>query len=115
MGTRTVQRQRANAVILSVACIALALGITDNASGSPQSGISFGKGTPAVSLSTTSLAFGSQFVNTTSTAHTVTLSNTGNSTLIISSIMVNGTNRTNFAETNTCGRLLAAGATARSA
>jgi hypothetical protein len=30
METRAVQRQRANAVILSTACIALALSITDN-------------------------------------------------------------------------------------
>ena len=108
METRAVQRQRANAVILCTACIALALGITDNARGSPQAAIFFGRGSPAVSLSTASLAFGSQTVGKTSKAQTVTLSNTGNATLFISSIMVNGTNRTSFADTNTCGRFLAA-------
>ena len=71
METRAVQRQRANAVILSTACIALpALSITDNALGSPQS-IFFGRGSPAVSLSPTSLAFGNQSVGKTSTARTV--------------------------------------------
>ena len=110
MGNRVVQRQNANAVILSMACIALALGITDNARGNPEGLISYGRGTPAVSLSRTSLAFGSQSVNTTSTAQTVTLSNTGNATLSISVITVTGANRTNFAEGNTCGRSVAAGA-----
>jgi formiminotetrahydrofolate cyclodeaminase len=93
-----------------MACIALALGITDNARGNPEGLISYGRGTPAVSLSRTSLAFGSQSVNTTSTAQTVTLSNTGNATLSISVITVTGANRTNFAEGNTCGRSVAAGA-----
>ena len=110
METRAVQRQRANAVILSTACIALlALSITDNALGSPQS-MFFGRGSPAVSLSPTSLAFGNQSVGKTSTAHTVNLSNTGNAALSITSLALTGTNGSNFAETNTCGKSLAAGA-----
>jgi len=110
METRTVQRQRANAVILLTACIALALSITDNARGSPQAPPFFLRGTPAVSLSPTSLAFGSQSVGKTSTAQTVTLSNTGNAALSITSLALTGTNGSNFAETNTCGKSLAAGA-----
>ena len=110
METKAVQRQRANAVILSTACIALALSITDNASGSPQGTIFFRRGTPAVSLSPTSLAFGSQHVGTPSTARTVTLSNTGNAALSMTSLAVKGTNSSNFAQTNTCGRSVAAGA-----
>ena len=110
METRAVQRQCANAVILSTACIALlALSITDNALGSPQS-IFFGRGSPAVSLSPTSLAFGNQSVGKTSTARTVTLSNTGNAALSITSLALTGTNGSNFAETNTCGKSLAGGA-----
>ena len=70
METKAVQRQRANAVILSTACIALALSITDNASGSPQGTIFFRRGTPAVSLSRTSLVLGNQSVGTPSTAQT---------------------------------------------
>jgi hypothetical protein len=110
METKAVQRQRANAVILSTACIALALSITDNASGSPQATIFFRRGTPAASLSPTSLAFGSQHIGTPSTARTVTLSNTGNGALSMTSPAVKGTNSSNFAQTNTCGRSLAAGA-----
>ena len=110
METRAVQRQRANAVILSTACIALALSITDNASGSPQAEFLYRTRTPAASLSSTSLAFGSQPVGTTSTARTVTLSNTGNAALRITSLAVKGTNRSNFAQTNRCGSSLAAGA-----
>jgi len=105
-----VQRQRANAVILSTVCIALALSITDNASGSPQAASLFRTGTPAVSLSATSLGFGSQRVGTTSKARTVTLSNTGNAALSITSLAVKGTNRSDFAQNNTCGKWLAAGA-----
>ena len=110
METRPVQRRRANAVILSTACIALALSISDNASGSPQGTIFFRRGTPAVSLSPTSLAFGSQHVGTPSTARTVTLSNTGNAALSMTSLAVKGTNSSNFAQTSTCGRSVAAGA-----
>jgi hypothetical protein len=110
METKAVQRQRANAVILSTACIALALSITDNASGSPQATVFFRRGTPAVSLSPTSLAFGSQHVGTPSTARTVTLRNTGNAALSITSPAVRGTNSSNFAQTSTCGRSVATGA-----
>ena len=110
METRTVQRQRAKAVILSTACIALALSITDNASGSPQASRLFWTGTPAVSLSPTSLAFGSQPVGKTSTARTVTLSNTGRAALSITGLAIKGTNGSNFAQTNTCGKSLAGGA-----
>ena len=100
METRTVQRQRPNALILSTACIALALSITDNASGSPQTVSLSGTGTaPLVSLSPTSLAFGSQPVGTrSSTAYTVKLSNTGNGTLSITSLALTGTNASDFAQ-----------------
>jgi hypothetical protein len=70
METRALQRQRAKAVLLSTACIALALSITNNASGSPQAARFYRTGTPAVSLSPTSLAFGNQPVGTPSTAQT---------------------------------------------
>ena len=47
---------------------------------------------PAAQLSPTSLAFGVQVINTTSSSRAVTLSNTGNSTLSITSIAFTGTN-----------------------
>ena len=57
---------------------------------------------PAVSLSPNSLNFGSQQINTTSTAQTVTLTNSGTADLTISSIGVGGSNASDFAQTNTC-------------
>jgi hypothetical protein len=85
--------------------------ITDNASGSPQTVSLSGTGTAVVvSLSPTSLAFGNQPVGMTSTAQTVTLSNTGNAALSITSLALTGTNASDFAQSNTCGSSLAAGA-----
>ncbi|HXH48429.1 MAG TPA: SBBP repeat-containing protein, partial [Terriglobia bacterium] len=62
---------------------------------------------PAASLSTTSLTFGSQTVNITSSPQTVSLSNSGTAPLLISSITTSG----DFAQTNNCGNALAAGST----
>jgi hypothetical protein len=84
--------------------------ITDNASGSPQTVSLSGTGTATVvSLSATSLAFGNQSVGTTSTAQTVTLSNTGNAALSITGLALTGTNASDFAQTNTCGSSVAGG------
>jgi len=84
---------------------------TDNANGSPQSlGLS-GTGTLAtVSLSPTSLSFGNQSVNTTSGVLSATLTNGGNAALSLSSIALTGANPGDFAQTNTCGTSVAAGA-----
>jgi hypothetical protein len=57
---------------------------------------------PAVSLNPTSLTFAGQTVNTTSAAQTVTLTNSGNAPLAISSISLTGTNSADYAQTNTC-------------
>jgi hypothetical protein len=65
---------------------------------------------PGVSLSPGKLTFASQLVRTTSPAQTVTLTNTGTATLTISSIARAGTNAADFAQTNTCGSSVAAGA-----
>jgi Abnormal spindle-like microcephaly-assoc'd, ASPM-SPD-2-Hydin len=87
-----------------------ALSLTDNATGSPQSVSLTGTGTatsaPVVTLSSSSLTFASQTVGTTSAAQTVTMSNTGNASLTLTSVAASG----DFAETNTCGSSLAAGA-----
>src|SRR5205807_10251252 len=47
---------------------------------------------------------------TASSAQTIKLTNTGNASLTISSIAVSGANAADFAETNTCGSSVAAGA-----
>ena len=82
--------------------------ITDNASGSPQTAALSGTGTSSggttVSLSPTSLAFSPQQIGTTSSSKSVTLTNTGSSTLNISSIVPSG----DFTMTTTCGATLTA-------
>ncbi len=63
------------------------LTVTSNASGSPHRVSLSGTGTaPAALLSAISLSFGNQEVGTQSAAQSVTISNTGNANLVISSI-----------------------------
>jgi hypothetical protein len=77
--------------------------ITDNAVNSPQtvtlSGVGVG---PAVSFGQNSFNVGSQLVTTSGSAQVVTLTNSGNAPLTISSIGIGGTNSGDFAQTNTC-------------
>lgn len=65
---------------------------------------------PAVTLSPTKVSFAAQLVNTTSPPQTVTLTNTGSATLTIGGISFTGPNLSDFAQTNTCGSSVAAGA-----
>ena len=83
--------------------------IRDNAPASPQKITLTGTGT-YVQLSPTSLNFGNQPVGTKSLAKRITLSNKGSVTVSISSISVTGANAGDFAQTNTCGTSVAAGA-----
>jgi hypothetical protein len=88
-----------------------ALAVADNATGSPQSVSLSGTGiSTGANVSPSSVAFGNQSIGATSTAQTVTLSNSGNSALSISSIAVFGTNAGDFGQTNNCGSSVAAGA-----
>ncbi|HWG25892.1 choice-of-anchor D domain-containing protein [Actinospica sp.] len=68
-----------------------------------------GNGSPSATLSASpsSLSFGNQNTGTTSAAQSVTISNTGTAAASISSISTAAP----YAETNTCGGSLAAGAT----
>ena len=83
--------------------------LTDNnnaVAGSTQTVNLTGTGTaPVVSLSTSALTFAGQLAGISSSAQTVTLSNTGNDTLNITSIAASG----DFAQTNNCGTSLSAG------
>ncbi len=63
-------------------------------------------GSPAVNFSPASLTFPGQLVGTQSNPRPVTLTNTGNRTLIITNIATSG----DFSQTNTCGTSVAAGA-----
>jgi ASPM-SPD-2-Hydin domain-containing protein/centrosomal CEP192-like protein/HYDIN/CFA65/VesB family protein len=64
--------------------------------------------TATATLSPSSLSFGNQNIGTTSPSQAITLSNTGASSLSISSIAITGTNAGDFSETNNCGSSLAA-------
>ncbi len=87
------------------------LNIFDNAGGSPQHVSLAGTGIgPMATLNPTSLSFGNQNVGTTSGAKGLELKNSGNSTLTISSIAINGTNAADFAQTNNCPSSLPPGA-----
>jgi hypothetical protein len=67
-----------------------------------------GGGTSAtLSTNPSSLTFGSTTVGATSTAQSVTVTNTGNASASVTSIVASG----DFAQTNTCGTSIAAGAT----
>ncbi|HEV2991129.1 MAG TPA: choice-of-anchor D domain-containing protein, partial [Candidatus Angelobacter sp.] len=84
------------------------LSLSSNSNPAPAAVTLNGTGLGAVaSLSPASLTFGSQLVGTSSSAQTVTLSNTGNTALTISTFVMAG----DFAQTNNCGTSVAAGAT----
>ena len=63
-----------------------------------------------VTASPSSLTFSSRYLNTTSPAQTVTLSNPQTTALSIASIAFTGSNPADFGQTNNCGSSLAAGA-----
>ena len=56
-----------------------------------------------------SLTFANQNVGSTSTAQPATLNNIGSAILLISSIVLNGANPGDFAQTSTCGSSVAPG------
>jgi len=72
--------------------------------------VTFVNSQPSFSLNPTSLAFGNQTIITTSTPRTVTLTNTGSAAAPISVVGINGVNFTDFAQTNNCPSVIAAGA-----
>lgn len=78
--------------------------ISDNATGSPQTVALSGTGTAAgVSLTPSTLTFAGQNPGTPpSSPQTVTLQNTGNGPLTISSISITGADSSDFARTDNC-------------
>jgi hypothetical protein len=79
------------------------LKIADNATGSPQTvpltGTGTAAGTPTASLNPTSLTFGGEVINTTSTALPVTVTNTGGANLVLgpTPLALSGANPGDFA------------------
>ena len=90
------------------------LAFTDSATGSPQTvsltGTGSASGTGTVSLSATTLNFGSVMVGTSSSSLAVTMTNTGTTAVTVSSVVLGGANASQFVFANTCGTSLAAGA-----
>jgi len=91
------------------------LTVSDNAGTGSQTasitGTGASAGSPAVTLSPTSIPFGKWNEGVQSSAVVVTLKNTGTATLNITSITFTGTNPTNFVKTaSTCTTTLAASA-----
>ncbi len=83
--------------------------VTDSDPSSPQSVALSGYGLiagPSVALSSDSLPFAQQAVNSTSPAQIVTLTNNGSATVNITSIAASE----NFSQTNTCGASVSSGA-----
>ncbi len=77
--------------------------------GSPQKVPLTGTST-YVQLVPTTLNFGTQPVGTRSLARKITLTNKGNSAVKITGIAITGADTGDFAETNTCGKSVASGA-----
>jgi Pro-kumamolisin, activation domain/Abnormal spindle-like microcephaly-assoc'd, ASPM-SPD-2-Hydin len=89
-----------------------AVNIADNTFGSPQTVALSGTGVapaPGATLSAQSLTFSAQWVGASATAPNITLTNSGQAALTLSSIGITGTNASSFSETNTCGTSVAAG------
>ena len=83
------------------------LSVVDNAAGNPHTVALTGTGVgPDASLSASALLFGSQPLGTTSGAQVETLTNDGAATMTLAGVQITGA----FAQTNTCGASLAAGA-----
>jgi hypothetical protein len=64
---------------------------------------------PVAQVAPSNLTFGSQTVGVVSEAQSVTLNNTGDAALSLTSIAVIGANPSDFAQTNNCGSSVAAG------
>jgi hypothetical protein len=98
----------------SASAMSAVLTLSDNASPSTQtasiSGTGVVAGTPAVTLTPASIAFGSETVGSTSGSQAITVKNTGSAALNLSSAALGGANATAFKLTNGCASTLAAGA-----
>jgi hypothetical protein len=88
--------------------------LTDNAAGSSQTISLNGTGIGAlVTLSSTSISFGSEPVGDSTNAQAITVTNSGYLPLDIGSIRLTGPGVTSFVTSNTCGASLAMGAACR--
>ena len=70
----------------------------------------YGSQPSSLTLSSTSLTFGSQTVGTASSAQSVTVSNSGTAAVSVTGVSLSGSNPGDFSQTNTCGTSIPAGA-----
>jgi FG-GAP-like repeat/Abnormal spindle-like microcephaly-assoc'd, ASPM-SPD-2-Hydin/Protein of unknown function (DUF1573) len=87
------------------------LTIKDNAAGSASQSVALSGTGTAMSITPSSLTFGTQNLGTTSAPQVVSVTNKSTSAVTVNSVSFTGTNSTDFAQTNTCGKSLAADAT----
>jgi hypothetical protein len=85
--------------------------VNDNATNSPQSATLTGTATssPTLTLSTTALNFGNQSDGTSSANTAITVTNTGATTVVFSSIAITGAGSSSFPWSNNCPASLTAG------
>jgi hypothetical protein len=99
---------------LAAGSLSAAVSITDNAPGSPQAVGLSGMGTatlaPAATLSPLNVSFLNQYVKNAGAPKTVTLTNTGTATLVITNVAISPTDFGMASTQTTCGSSLAAGA-----
>ena len=93
MPSRTLQRQSVTAAVLLVAFLAFAMFSISCGGGGATNAAPATFDPPAASLSPASLSFGAQPVESSSSAKTVTLTNSGNAALSITSLAVSGAKR----------------------
>jgi len=98
-GNGLLSGQTVNLADLSLGTHTFSVDAEDNVNNASTASVAFSVTSPLVTLSVTSLSFGSQLVNTSSTWQSVTLRNTGNSTLELATI---GASQ-GFFERNNCG------------
>lgn len=110
MKVMVLRSRHAKEAMLAVVCIADAVCCLSCGGTGSKVSLSGTGGAPAATLSTTKLSFGSQAVGLTTTAETLTLTNTGSAPLNIASVLIAGANVDDFAEiADTCGISVAAG------
>jgi hypothetical protein len=98
-----VKGLRTRSMLVTIVAAAICLAMIPDVHVAGQSGTAVG------SLSATSLTFPEQTVDTASAPQVLTLTNTGDATLNIVSIVIAGTNFFDFSQANTCGNSVAAG------
>jgi hypothetical protein len=109
-GSMAAARAYLTATLLGGGAVLVVAGEDTLSLGCPQGCLSSAELYLEVGLSPGSVSFSNQTTGTTSAAQTVTVTNNLSAALTIAGVSIQGANASNFAQTNTCGSSLAAGA-----